>query len=225
MKKIIMIIIAISFVIVYSYGLSQKNSYTNVWKNNKNKELVIVGILHEDDSDIFEDLEGKLDSCPIVLKIKALDSFEFYGREGRQKVEVITVLKGEEALKSGDIIFLTSRQRTMINSGNYLMLSTGYTNLMKESEEYVAFVAGKADNKGFEKDVYRIYGDDTMFVCPIFQITDNYKIIEKNTETYRDDFVLYKNATECELLTDSKTLLNDYINLKHNILEKYKEKK
>lgn len=225
MKKIILIIIFISFIMVYIYGLSQKNSYTNVWNSNKNKEQVIVGIIHEDDSDIFEDFESKLDSCPIVLRIKALSSFEFYGREGRQKVEVITVLKGEESLKSGDNIFLTSIQRTMIKSGDFFMLSTGYTNLMQKDEEYIVFVSGKADTKGFEENVYRIYGDDTMFVCPIFQMTDNYNIIEKNKYVYGNDFVLYKDAEECELLTDSETLLNEFIEIKHNIIEKYKEKK
>ena len=219
MKKILLIIVVGMFIILYCYGFSFKDSYTNVLEKENMENYIYVGVMSSQEAELeFKRMEEALALSPIVIKVKAIGPFEYYAREGIQQVEVLEVMKGNLPYK-GEKIYITSNKRKMIDTGQFFFVGTGFTNFMNEGKEYLIFVEGLADCRGVDDNVYRLY-DDSINICPIFSYENvNNTIIREDETIY--GCIPYTKVKNNEIFIDSKEALEEFLLVKKRIMLDY----
>lgn len=204
-------------VIAAVWGISKRQSYTNVINNDNFMEQMVVAELPEElASNICNEMEEVLVGAPVILRVKPMKDMEYFFMSGRQSVLVKEVYKGNE-IQVGQELYLNFPRWSIVLTEKYDTVQCGFVNIMKKNKEYLVFLNNPYEGLDGE-NVYPFIVDS--YVVPMFCYMDSENVvvpIDAGSSTY----VPYSLVKENEFFVTSENALQALLKLKSCIFDKY----
>lgn len=204
-------------IIAAAWGISKRQSYTNVISNDDFMEQMVVAELPEElASNICNEMEDVLVGAPVILRVKPMKDMEYFFMSGIQSVLVMEVYKGNE-IQVGQELYLNFPRWSIVLTEKYDTVQCGFVNVMKENKEYLVFLNNPYEGLNGEK-VYPFIVDS--YVVPMFCYMDSENVvvpIDEGSSTY----VPYSLVKENEFFVTSENALQALLKLKRHLLDKY----
>lgn len=200
------------------FGVVKKQTYTNVTSEKNYLDMVQVALLPEQMAEnACKMLEESVPKAPIVLKGKAIGEREFLFHQGRQKIKITQICKGEE-LQKGDEIYLYSEHWRLNLYDEPHTVECGFVNIMKEDKEYLVFLSGQVEDYDTTIPVYKFYEEDLM-ITPMFC----YDEMEEKIPEFDEEctYISYKEVKDNEFFGTSEASYAVWEQLKQTLFAKY----
>lgn len=199
------------------WGMSKRQSYTDITSKEDFMEQMVVAELPEDLAQgVCEELEKVLLEAPIVLRVSSTEDMKYSFLSGIQYVLVKDVYEGEKSL-AGQRLCLNFGRWSIVLTEKYNTMQCGFVNVMKENEDYLVFLGEPYEGLGGEL-IYPFWGD--TYVVPMFCYTDSENLsipIKEELPTY----VPYISVRNNEFFATSDSAIEELEELKESMLDKY----
>ena len=217
MKNAVVSVLCLTFVLIVVWGVGKKKSYTDITHEEYYYDNVYVAELPEmlcktECEKMFDELE----KCSIILRVRPINEPEHLFKVDRQLVNIVASYKGE--LTSEETVYLYTPKWNVITFGDIKSLELSFVNILSEEHDYLVF----CDN----------IMDQTQTDIPIVEICSRYlivpafcydEIVNVVSDTIGDStYVKYNDVRENEFFATSEAGMNEFLSLKHHLIEKYK---
>lgn len=217
----------ITFVIIFismGIGLYYKSLYLDFNKEENALDNFAVALLDDEFLNLqLQHMEKNLDSSNIILAVRCEDTFHYRYSCVTQKVNVVSVFKGEN-LKKGDV-FEIVRASTLLDLDNEAVfhgmypINMGFVNEMVPGKTYLIFLDRKLETYNKKDTIYM--QSDSFIVAPIFC----YENIINTPKTPEDEFITcisYKQVKDNEFFIMSEKSNEKIALIKNKLFSKYK---
>lgn len=207
MKKYFMISIIIFFPLVI-IGCMVRGTFVNAndlsYYTVATADVQILDILERNIDDIEERSE-------YIMKVRCKSSSQFVFKKTYQEVEVLKVFRGDSDVKKGDKINISPASSCIFTDDG--SINMGFINEMRIEEEYLVFL--DEPKSSIELGI-SIYPTVEFIMTMIFAYDD----IE--TSIAQKGYVPYTDVKAYEIFADSQSVIDKFLKIKENLLEKYK---
>lgn len=215
--KILLYVTMIAFVIAVCFGISKRNTYTDILSDPDYLNQVYVAefpmALSDEAIDSFADT---LAAEPYILEITPLDDLEYLYKCGRQYVEVSKVLKGDN-IREGDRIYISSNRWQVVLDFSFPLLERGFVSFLEKDSTYLVFFCERIDSEK-EPPVFLI--PEEYIVTPVFAYEDREDIILPTNES--STYVPYPELKDNEYFVNSPEVEDCLRKLKKTVLERFR---
>ncbi len=215
MKRIVVMIVAVSFVVAAGIGVYQKQFYTDINDWEDRMDYFQVAVISKDlvESTISR-MEEELDNSRNIWLVKACGEVEYDFQIRKQLVEIEKVYKGEDAAE-GDKVNVT--YSGLVTYFEIMAMNTGFVNFLQEGKEYLIFLEGEI--AGPWKEPYRVFEFNDYLILPVFCLE---RMEERVPVTLEDEYsVDYAEVAGNEFFfkeAESFSMMNEW---KAKLLERY----
>ncbi|MCI6676518.1 MAG: hypothetical protein MSG78_06430 [Clostridiales bacterium] len=216
-RRIVTVIIIVG---ICFWGISQKQTYTNLLSEpnalNKFQVAEFPESLMQSASDQFLHI---LPQSSIIIRAIAVGEKDYLFHTNQQTVFVQQVYQGE-GIQSGEKIHVALRTGfSFRDSFDGKLAELSFVNEMEEGKEYLIFLDKKIDvlRKNDQYDVY--YVADSL-IAPIFGYENRENVVvdvSGNISTY----VPYSLVSGNEFFAATQSALDEFMNIKRQLLERY----
>lgn len=219
MKKTILPAIpaVLSFLVAAALGVAKRSSYTDISdQSGYIGQLQVAQIPDEIAVEACKKLERALPECPVVLRVKAAGEMEYLFGDGRQKVCIEKVYKGD-GLETGQEIYIYANGWRLSLHGDPDSVECNFVNIMKPDTEYLVFISCLASSLDEALLSYQLY--DEQIIAPVFcyEKRTNKIMPMKGEGTY----VPYVDVSQNEFFAAGKKGLAAWELLKSKMLSLY----
>lgn len=217
MKKIFYTTILL-FLLTTIWGMSKKNTYTDILNNqdNHNPEVYVAGISGEMAIEACEKMRKDLSAAALVVKVKGKEKTEYFGRTARQLVEVVEVLKGEGLLQ-GEEVYLTGEHWSLITYASPYSMERGFVNECKRDKEYLVFLQREIEFINETVPIYELY--TTTLISPVFSCEEHINIIPQPVGG--TTYMKYGDVKDNEFFSVDEKGVRVFLELKKEIFKQY----
>ena len=211
------LIVLVLFLLSALFGISKRDTYTNITKDNEWKDMIYVAPLPEH---FLQNLNsGSLknamyESSSIIVKVVAIDEMEFVQERTKQMVRVEKVIKGDKELVGHEISVMKLAGRTYLQD-EPPSINMGFVNELEVGNEYLIFLETKLETLNPQEEVYIIPG---TAVAPIFAYKER-ESFPAGEETY----VLYNQVQDYEYFAQTQEVLDALRALRKTVMEELGE--
>ena len=213
--KYTIIISGILVLLAGIFGLSKRNTYVDITKQENPLDEFEVGIFTDDLIEIVEKQEFAdlyQENSQYIVKVKCDSGIEFAHATTLQYALVEEVYKGE-GLSAGDRIAIVKGGGSL-SSGS---INIHFVNYMESGKEYLVFLEERIRIPETKEIMYMPPG---LIVTPVFAYDDTK---ESRPQSYEGDYAVteYKNVKDYEFFAESEEGLAVLWELKRKLMEPY----
>lgn len=212
--KIVMIISAAAFLVAGVYGVSKRDTYTNITAIENPRDAFQVAVLKESYIKIItppEEMEAAMmEASESVVRVEALHASEIIFGTSRQKVVVKEVLFGKQELVGTEITLVLESGGIFWDAKS---INMGFCNEMQVGEEYLVYIMERVDTIDERENVYLIPG---IVTSPIFAYEPR-----ESQPLGNFNYVSYSKVSDYEYFAQSQEGLDALLNLRKYVMEKW----
>lgn len=217
MKKLI-IFMAILYFAATGYSLYGRMSYTNLLKEKGDSAFSVAMLGDYADDTFFQDYKKILEEAPYIYKVKATGERIYETKSIGQRAVVEKVFCGNNELVGEDILLIGNYRLFFLEqeSGEIMYaMNTGFVNYMQEGHEYLVFIEEQLESPGMGM-LYKLVSG---IVTPIFDYSPHDNIVFNTPD--ENSGIPYKQVEDNEFFAGTQKTLDNLLDLKKNMIEKY----
>ena len=221
--KYICVILTIVIVISLCTGFYYKKSYLDFNGEENALDNFAVALIGDEFLQMqLEIMESELDDSNYIMAVRCADTFEYRYACVTQKVEVLSVFKGDN-IKEGDEIEI-ARAGTLLDTGTdslidgKYIINMGFVNEMIPGKTYLIFLDRELNT--YDDDVQIYIQSEEIILAPIF-CYDEIVNEPKNASDEWGTYIAYRDVKDNEFFVMSDEASEKIGQMKEKLFEKY----
>ncbi len=215
-KKITIAITAVAIIAAIINGILDRGQYTDYFSED---EPLYNYSISECDYDYLktqlEFIDEKTEEAPVILKVRATGRTDYLFETYRREVVVEKVIKGS-GIEENQTIYIHSPSWFIFNTGD---INLGFVNELVKDDEYLVFIDQQEEL--VQKEKIKTYALVETNIACVFNCKDKDNVVVSNDDENSMGKASYDKVSGNEVFMSSKEALDSYMELKHDLLEKY----